>query len=113
MSELAIDFEKANKVHEKTIFTWLSEPHMMEFWDNTQEHKDDILNFIYGRKQHYFYGTTKYWVASLDQLPFAFILTDEIKSSEEDLPDLLRANLSKTGKTISLDFEGAVTNVAG
>ena len=98
MSALNFTFEKANPIHEKLIFAWLSEPHMIEFWDNTQEHKDDILNFIHGRKQHYFYGTTKYWIASINNLPFAFILTDEIKSSEVDLPDLLRANLSKVGK---------------
>jgi hypothetical protein len=34
---------------------------MQEFWDNGQEHKDDIINFIHGRKQHYFYGTTQHW----------------------------------------------------
>lgn len=99
-----ITFEKANRKHQEIILGWLSEPHMMEFWDNTQEHKDDILNFINGRKQHYFYGTTKYWVASFNNHPYSFLLTDEIKSSEKDLPDLLRENLSKTGNTISLDF---------
>lgn len=107
MYELNTDkivFEKAASKHQDIIFAWLAEPHMVEFWDNTQEHKDDILNFINGRKQHYFYGTTKYWVASFDTKPYAFILTDEIKSFEEDLPDLLRENLSKTGNTISLDL---------
>lgn len=29
---------------------WLNEPHVQEFWDNTQAHKEDILNFIQGRK---------------------------------------------------------------
>lgn len=107
MNELNPDqivFEKAAVKHEGVIFGWLSEPHMVEFWDNTQEHKDDILNFIHGRKQNYFYGTTNYWVGSIENQPYAFVLTDEIKSSEEDLPDLLRKNLSKNGKTISLDF---------
>ena len=104
MNELKITFEKAGLNHQDIIFRWLSEPHMMEFWDNTQDHKDDILNFINGRKQHYFYGTTKYWIGSIDNQAHAFILTDEIKISEDDLPDLLRENLSKTGNTISLDF---------
>lgn len=99
-----ITFEKANQKHEEIIFEWLSEPHMMEFWDNTQEHKDDILNFIRGLKQYYFYGTTKYWIGSIDNHPYAFILTDEIKSVEKDLPSLMRENLSKTGTTITLDF---------
>lgn len=104
MNELKITFEKASLSHQEIIFSWLSEPHMMEFWDNTQDHKDDILNFINGRKQHYFYGTTKYWIGSIDNQPHAFILTDEIKRSEEDLSDLLKENLSKTGNTIFLDF---------
>lgn len=104
MNKLNITFEKASLAHEEIIFQWLSEPHMMEFWDNTQEHKDDIRNFIYGRKQEYFKGTTKYWIGSIDNQPYAFILTDEIKSSEHDLPALLREHLSTTGHTIVLDF---------
>src|SRR5262245_7323331 len=100
----SITFEKANQKHESIIFKWLAEPHMMEFWDNTQEHKDDILNFIYGRKQHRFAGTTQYWVGSYHGELYCFILTDEITALEEDLSDLVRENLSKTGKTISLDF---------
>lgn len=101
---LNIHFEKANLTHKYIIFEWLEEPHMKEFWDNSQEHKDDILNFITGRKQHYFYGTTRYWVGFLDDQPFCFVLTDELLADQDDLTDLLRTWLSKTGKTISLDF---------
>ena len=43
-------FEKVTNAHLETIFSWLSEPHVMEFWDNTQAHKDDIVNFAEGRK---------------------------------------------------------------
>lgn len=99
-----IYFEKATLAHEETIFKWLAEPHMQEFWDNTPEHKNDILNFIYGRKQHYFAGTTMYWVALINAQPFAFILSDEILPVETDLPHIYREHLSKTGRTISLDF---------
>lgn len=99
-----ITFEKATQKHKEIIFKWLAEPHMMEFWDNTQDHKDDILHFINGEKQHYFYGTTKYWVANIDDDSYAFILTDEIKESQEGLSELLKQNLSKTGNTIGLDF---------
>jgi RPE1 domain-containing protein len=62
-----IYFEEANLNHIDLIFKWLAEHHMMEFWDNSQEHKDDILNFIHGRKQHRFAGTTKYWIGSIDR----------------------------------------------
>ena len=45
-----ITFEKATDHHRQTIFSWLEEPHVKEFWDNSQEHKDDIINFLDGRK---------------------------------------------------------------
>ena len=32
-----IQFEKAELKHIDTIFEWLRQPHMMEFWDNTQD----------------------------------------------------------------------------
>jgi hypothetical protein len=46
-----IHFEKVTGAHLDPIFKWLSEPHIMEFWDNTQEHKDDIVNFAEGRRR--------------------------------------------------------------
>jgi hypothetical protein len=33
---LSFSFEKARLHHEKMIFEWLAEPHMQEFWDNSQ-----------------------------------------------------------------------------
>lgn len=99
-----IHFEKASLQHQNIIFSWLSEPHMQEFWDNSTEHKDDILNFIHGRKQHYFYGTTQYWVGYMENEPFCFILTDQMLPSQSDLSELHRKHLSKAGHTISLDF---------
>lgn len=102
-NNMNIQFEKASKSHETLIFNWLSEPHMMEFWDNTQEHKDDILNYIHGRKQHYFYGTTQYWIGYIDDEPFGFMLTD-ILLPDQELPDLYRKYLSTKGHTIAIDF---------
>ncbi len=99
-----IHFEKVGAQHQKVIFEWLAEPHMQEFWDNSQEHKDDILNFIHGRKQHYFYGTTCYWIGSVDQHPFCFLLTDEILPSEVTERPLHKKHLSNTGRTICIDF---------
>jgi len=98
-----IHFEKASLKHKDTIFSWLAEPHMMEFWDNSQEHKDDILNFIHKRKQHYFYGTTMYWVGLTDGEPFCFLLSD-ILQENQDLSAIHRNYMSKSGHTISLDF---------
>ena len=76
---------------------------MMEFWDNTQEHKDDIMNFIHGEKQHYFYGTTKYWIGSIEGELYCFLLSD-ILQKDQELSDVHRENMSKSGHTIGLDF---------
>ncbi|HRD70403.1 MAG TPA: hypothetical protein PK657_09675 [Legionella sp.] len=46
---MSIHFEKANLNHIPMIFEWLAQPYIQEFWDNTQGHKDDILNFVNGR----------------------------------------------------------------
>lgn len=98
-----IHFEKATFNHEAIILQWLDQPHMKEFWDNSQEHRDDILNFIHGRKQDYFYGTTEYWVGYVANTPFSFILSDQLLANQ-DLSELHQAYLSKSGNTISIDF---------
>jgi RimJ/RimL family protein N-acetyltransferase len=97
-------FKKATPNHENIIFQWLEEPHFKEFWDNSQEHRTDILNFMHGKKQHYFYGTTKYWVGYIEDEPFSFILSDQILPSQKELSDLHRHHLSKNGHTITIDF---------
>lgn len=102
---MKITFEKANLAHKEAIFQWLNEPHMKEFWDNTQAHKDDILNFMNGRTQPspYFNGVFVYWIGSVDGQPFSLIMTGDVNLDEE-WPDLWRAYFSKTGKTVTLDF---------
>lgn len=104
MDSNVIYFERASLKHQELIFAWLLEPHMLEYWDNSQEHKDDIQNFIHGRRQHYFYGTTQYWIGYVTNQPFSIIISDRIRENQEDLTDLHRKHLSKTGHTIALDF---------
>ncbi len=98
-----ITFKVASLEDEQTIFSWLAKPHMIEFWDNSQEHKDDILNFIHGRKQHYFAGTTKYFIGLSNNVPFAFILGDII-NVDENLPAIQKHAMSAHGHTVSVDF---------
>lgn len=98
-----VEFEKANTTHIDIIFRWLAEPHMVAHWDNTAEHKEDILNFIHGRKQYYFKGTTCYWIGFILQKPFCFILSD-IVCKDKALPKLHKQYLSQEGTTIALDF---------
>jgi RimJ/RimL family protein N-acetyltransferase len=99
-----IRFEKASQAHVDTIFSWLAEPHMMEFWDNSQEHKDDIINFINKRPQTYFAGTFEYWIGFFDDEPYAFILSDILEKEQTDLPEIHLVNMSQTGHTVALDF---------
>lgn len=101
---MKILFEKASYKHSDTIFSWLAEPHIQEFWDNSKEHKEDILNFIHARPQFYFSGITKYWIGYTKEEPYAFILSYYLEKNKKDLPEIYKQNMSKTGHTIALDF---------
>jgi RimJ/RimL family protein N-acetyltransferase len=100
-----IHFEKASLAYKDTVLKWLDEPHMKEFWDNSKEHAEDIVIFMQGRKEPtpYYDGIFTYWIGSIDSNPFSLIMTSEI-IDEPKLKDSWRQNLSKTGKTYSLDF---------
>ena len=98
-------FEQVNTAHLDIIFSWLAEPHVMEFWDNTQAHKDDIVNFAEGRKAQSSYanGEYVYWIASLDNEPFAMLMTiQETHASPINAEKI--SHLSKTGNTYGLDY---------
>ena len=100
---MTLSFKHATLADQDIIFEWLAEPHMIEFWDNSLEHKDDILNFLHNRKQTYFAGTTQYWIGYVDGNPFAFLLSD-ILQPDQNLGALYRQHMSPSGHTISLDF---------
>ncbi|WP_316355147.1 GNAT family N-acetyltransferase [Candidatus Trichorickettsia mobilis] len=103
--KINIHFGKANINHIDIIFDWLAEPFVQEFWDNTQEHKDDILNFVNGRKvlSNYCDGKYVYWIAACDGHPFAMLMT--IQETAEDHKGGIKLNhLSKTGHTYGIDY---------
>lgn len=103
MSEII--FNKANLSHQDIILSWLEESHIKEFWDSSQAHKDDIINFIAGRKtpSDYCGGHYIYWIASIDHIPFAMIMAiKEYKTGE--INQIKIDNLSKIGHTYSIDF---------
>lgn len=104
-----ITFEKAQEKHKNSIFAWLENPHVIEFWDNSKEHRVDILLFINGRieKSPYFEGKHDYhyWIGSIDNDPFCMMMTSELIRSEcvkENSPYV--PYLSEKGRTIALDF---------
>lgn len=102
---MSIHFEKVTQAHLDTIFNWLTEPHIIEFWDNSQAHKDDIINFTLGRKipSPYCDGKYVYWIASFNNEPFAMLMTIQ-ETHKEDIDQENLSRLSKTGATYGLDF---------
>ncbi len=98
-------FEPAKLSHKEIIFNWLNEPHIQEFWDNTQAHKDDILNFMDGRKTSSTYanGEYNYWIGFIDDIPFCMIMTIQEKP-RKNREAIKNSHLSKTGTTYSIDF---------
>jgi predicted acetyltransferase/RimJ/RimL family protein N-acetyltransferase len=102
---MKIKFEKVTGAHVDSIFKWLAEPHIMEFWDNTQAHKDDIVNFAEGRKtpSSYAGGEYVYWIAYLEDEPFAMLMTIQ-ETHKEDIGEEKLKRLSRTGHTYGLDY---------
>jgi RimJ/RimL family protein N-acetyltransferase len=101
-----IHFEKASIEHKDTIFGWLDEPHMQEFWDNSPEHREDILNFMSGRvtPSSYHGGLYDYWVGIIDGTPYCLVMTHEEHIGDQDAPEPFKPYLSEPGETYSLDF---------
>jgi thiamine kinase-like enzyme/RimJ/RimL family protein N-acetyltransferase len=102
---MTLSFEKISLQHIDIIFGWLSEPFVQEFWDNTQDHKDDILNFVNGRKEpsNYCDGKYVYWIANCDSHPFAMLMTIQ-ETAEDHIDDIKLNHLSKTGHTYGIDY---------
>lgn len=101
----SIAFEKVTSAYKEIIFSWLAESHVQEFWDNTQGHKDDILNFMGGRKapSNYCEGKYIYWIALDSGKPYAMLMTI-CETIKDDIGELRLSHLSKTGHTYSLDY---------
>ncbi len=98
-------FKKATLDDKDTIFSWLDEPHVIEFWDNSQAHRDDILNFMMGRQQPspYFDGIFDYWLGYINEEAFCFLLTSPVTATQ-DIPQLYKQHLPADGNAYGIDF---------
>lgn len=105
MDTSQIKFDRVSPKYVDTIFQWLSEAHMQEFWDNSQEHKDDILIYSRGRKEPspYFNGIFEYWVGSINNEPYCLLLTSKVVE-DSTCPEIWKKHISVTGTTYSIDF---------
>lgn len=74
-----ISFERLGQGDLELVFSWLEKAHVREFWDTTQAHRDDILNFVAGRKtpSEYFGGGYSYWLARWEGEPYALLMSIE------------------------------------
>src|SRR5262249_20293073 len=100
-----IHFEKVTQKYLDIIYAWLAQDFVAEFWDNTQAHKNDIVNFIEGRKtpSHYADGKYIYWLASFKNEPFAMLMTIQ-ETYKDDIGKEKLKHLSKTGHTYGIDY---------
>ena len=100
-----IQFAEANSKHQKDILIWLEEPHVKEFWDNSKEHKEDIINFINGRNEasNYYDGLYTYWIALIDGQAYSLLMTIK-EDAGMDRDQIKNDYLSKIGNTYSLDY---------
>jgi RimJ/RimL family protein N-acetyltransferase len=95
-----IHFAKATHSHKDIIFAWLDEPHVREFWDNSQGHRDDILSFLDASN---YKGIFTYWIGFSESTPYCLLMTSTV-TPEDHLPEVWKNHLSKTEKTFSIDF---------
>jgi predicted acetyltransferase/GNAT superfamily N-acetyltransferase len=111
---MEIRFEKAKLKHQADIFKWLEEKHVKEFWDNSEEHKNDILNFLNGRKEAsaYLEGRYSYWIGLIGDTPFSLIMTVK-ETIDMDREPIKNDALSKTGRTYSIDYMIGNTDYVG
>lgn len=103
---LEITFQKASLDHKVHVLKWLEEPHIKEFWDNSPEHREDILIFMKGRAESspYLNGIFDYWIGFVYDEPYCLLMTSEILPNQSDVPEVWKAHLSNSGKTFSIDF---------
>lgn len=102
---MTLSFRPAHLRDKNTLFSWLQEPHVTEFWDSSQAHKDDILNFMRGRitPSDYCDGNFVYYIAEDKGVPYALMMI--IPTTHDDPIDAIKKEyLSNTGATYGIDY---------
>ncbi len=102
---MCISFDKAALQYKDRIFSWLDKPYVQAFWDNSDLYRVDLDVFMNGRKipSPYFDGIFDYWVGTKNEEPFCLMMSNQVLPND-DVPDLWKTHLSRTGNTVSLDF---------
>ncbi len=91
-----IKFRLAQPLEQAMLLGWFDEPHIKEFWDNSESNRKNLTDYLSGHKNLF-----DYWIGSIDQNPYCMIMTSDAKDGN---PPLLKPYLSSTGKTWTIDF---------
>lgn len=91
-----IKFRLARPSDQAMLLHWLDEPHIKEFWDNSESNRKNLTDYLSGNKELF-----DYWIGSIESNPFCLIMTSDAKQGS---PPLYVPYLSKKGKTWTLDF---------
>ncbi|MBT4890881.1 MAG: GNAT family N-acetyltransferase [Rhodospirillales bacterium] len=98
MPDPDIHFRKADARDESLLLSWLAEPHVQEFWDNSIEHRNNMLGFLSGTKDLY-----DYWVGTRDgeDAPYCLLLTSD---ANDGAAGYMLDHLNLDGPTWTVDY---------
>ncbi len=91
-----ISFEIASSSYERLLLAWHDKPHVQEFWDNSQNQRKNVINYLQGKKDIF-----DYWIGFIENKPYSLLMTSDCTT---DSPEVFKPHLSKIGKTFSIDF---------
>lgn len=92
-----ITFRKVTLTDLPLLNAWLQEPHVKEFWDNSDQQYNNMYNYLKGIKDG-----PDYYIGFMTIDPFCLLLTTY--ECIEDTLDQYRPYLSNDWKTYTLDF---------
>jgi len=91
-----ISFCKVTQSHPELVHRWWHAPHVIEFWDNSEEMWNNFSNYTSGKRDLY-----DYWIGFCDGKPYSLVMTSD---ASDDTPELLKPWISAEGKTLTIDF---------
>jgi predicted acetyltransferase/RimJ/RimL family protein N-acetyltransferase len=91
-----LTFEKATLLHQELLLKWHKETHVQDFWDTSENHIQNMLNYLKGQKNLF-----DFWIGFHKDIPFALIMTSNVT---EDTPEHFKPFLPKIGIGYTLDF---------
>lgn len=97
-----ITFKKAVKKDRSVVRQWLDNPHMKEYWDNSQEMWDNFESYLNGKKILF-----DYWICLYDQEPYGLIMTSDASEADPRTgkqADHLIPWVEPEGMTLTIDF---------